>query len=206
LISDLFHVDRDHYFGCVEFWRFNLKTKAFSVGDIVQIKDEDLELVVFAVDENAIGVFPFYEVHDVDDRRWHIEELDWEVVGERPMEINEWYNPAARFDNDEAPVKYGVEFRRMMSKSADIEILRSCPRSDIETGDWILVDDLDQGLICGIVDNALSVDLQVHFYHHKCARSQGQWNAQISIEDVLLVDSTYRHLYKKCESETETSI
>jgi hypothetical protein len=176
------------------------------LGDIVQVKDEDLELVVFAVDENAIGVFPFYDVHDVDDRRWNIEELDWEVVGERPMEINEWYNPAARFDNDEAPVKYGVEFRRMMSKSADIEILKSCPRSDIKTGDWILVDDLDQGLICGIVDNALSVDLQVHFYHHKCARSQGQWNAQISIEDVLLVDSTYRHLYKKCESETEMSI
>jgi len=182
-----------------------LKTKVFSVGDIVQIKDEDIELVVFAVDENEIGIFPFYDVHDVDDRRWNIEEMDWEVVGERPMEINEWYNPAARFDNDEAPVKYGVEFRRMMSKSADIEILRSCPRSDIKTGDWILVDDLDQGLICGIVDNVLSVDLQVHFYHHKCARLQGQWNAQISIEDVLLVDSTYRHSYKKCKSEMETS-
>lgn len=198
-------MDRDHHFGCVEFWRFNLKTKAFSVGDIVQIKDEDIELVVFAVDENEIGIFPFYDVHDVDDRRWNSEEMDWEVVGERPMEITEWYNPAARFDNDEAPVKYGVEFRRMVSRSVEIEILRSCPRSDIETGDWILVDDPDQGLICGIVDKALSVELQVHFHHHKCARSQGQWNGQISFDDVLVVDSTYRHLYKNRKSEMETS-
>ena len=182
-----------------------MKTKAFSVGDIVQIKDEDLEWVVFAVDENTIGIFPFYDVHDVDDRRWNSEEMDWEVVGERPMEIAEWYNPAARFDNEEGPVKYGVKFRRMVSRSVEIEILRSCPRSEIETGDWILVDDLDQGLICGIVDGAHSVELQVHFYHHKCARSQGQWNAQISSDDVLVVDSTYRHLYKKCESENETS-
>ena len=140
-----------------------MKTKAFSVGDIVQIKDEDLEWVVFAVDENTIGIFPFYDVHDVDDRRWNSEEMDWEVVGERPMEIAEWYNPAARFDNEEGPVKYGVKFRRMVSRSVEIEILRSCPRSEIETGDWILVDDLDQGLICGIVDEALSVELKVHF-------------------------------------------
>ena len=171
----------------------------FSVGDIVQIKDEDIELVVFAVDEDAIGVFPFYDVHDVDDRRWNSEEMDWEVVGVRPMEIIEWYNPAARFDNDEAPVKYGVKFRRMVPRSGEIEVLRSCPRSDIKVGDWILVDEPDKGLICGIVDEALSVELKVHFYHHKCARSQGQWNAQISFDDVLVVDSTYRHLYKECE-------
>ena len=182
-----------------------MRRKVFSVGDIVQIKDEDIELVVFAVDEDAIGVFPFYDVHDVDDRRWNSEEMDWEVVGERPMEIIEWYNPATRFDNDEAPVKYGVKFRRMVPRSGEIEVLRSCPRSDIKVGDWILVDEPDKGLICGIVDEALSVELKVHFYHHKCARSQGQWNAQISFDDVLVVDSTYRHLYKECEREAKRS-
>ena len=182
-----------------------MKRKVFSVGDIVQSKDEDIELVVFAVDEDAIGIFPFYDVHDVDDRRWNSEEMDWEVVGERPMEITEWYNPAARFDNDEAPVKYGVEFRRMVPRSVEIETLRSCPRDEIKGGDWILVDDSDKGLVCGIVDEAHSVDLKVQFYHHKCARSQGQWHARISFDDVLVVDSTYRHLYKRCESETQTS-
>ncbi len=205
MVKNLIHVDRDAGSWRVESGRFSLKRKAFSVGDIVQIKDEDIELVVFAVDEDAIGIFPFYDVHDVDDRRWNSEEMDWEVVGERPMEITEWYNPAARFDNDEAPVKYGVEFRRMVPRSVEIETLRSCPRDEIKGGDWILVDDSDKGLVCGIVDEAHSVDLKVQFYHHKCARSQGQWHAQISFDDVLVVDSTYRHLYKRCESETQTS-
>ena len=97
-------------------------------GDIVTVDGEELEFVVFEVREDQVGIFPRYLVEDVDDKIWDESELDWRVIGKRPLHLSEWYNPAARFDNEEATVKYGVTFRQFVDADKVLEILFHVPR------------------------------------------------------------------------------
>ena len=64
-------------------------------GDIVIVEGEELEFVVFEAKEDQVGIFPRYLVEDVDDKIWDESELDWKVIGKRPLQLSEWYNPAA---------------------------------------------------------------------------------------------------------------
>ena len=68
-----------------------MKVDLHKRGDIVSLAGEELEFVVFHVANDQLGVFPRYKVDDVDDRRWNDKELDWEVIGKRPLTLAEWY-------------------------------------------------------------------------------------------------------------------
>ena len=166
-------------------------------GDIVTVEGEELEFVVFEVREDQIGIFPRYFVEDVDDKIWDENELDWTVIGKRPLQLSEWYNPAARFDNEEATVKYGVTFRQFISADKVLEITQ--PAQDLlpEIGQWVLVDDEDQGLICGVVRKVDGTGVHAHFVHHKCAKKTGHWKQVVESSEVLLVDATYQQMYDK---------
>ena len=101
---------------------------------------------MYHVGKDKLGVFPRYKVDDVDDRRWNEKELDWEVIGKRPLTLPEWYNPAARFDNEEAIVKYGVTFRQHVTCDQVLEVIHSVGDAPPEIGDWVLVDEEEHGL------------------------------------------------------------
>ena len=168
-------------------------------GDIVSLEGEELEFVVYHVGKDKLGVFPRYKVDDVDDRRWNEKELDWEVIGKRPLTLPEWYNPAARFDNEEAIVKYGVTFRQQVTCDQVLEVIHSVGDAPPEIGDWVLVDEEEHGLISGVVDGLQGTCLSIHFTHHKCAATTGHWDGDVNSADILLTDSTYRGSYKKCD-------
>ena len=110
-------------------------------GDIVAVDGEELEFVVFEVVENQVGIFQRYRVEDVDDWIWDQSELDWKVIGKRPLQLSEWYNPAARFDNEEATVKYGVTFREFISIEQVLEITEPAQDTSPEMGQWVLIAD-----------------------------------------------------------------
>ena len=167
-------------------------------GDIVNLEGEELEFVVYHVGKDKLGVFPRYKVDDVDDRRWNEKELDWEVIGKRPLTLPEWYNPAARFDNEEAVVKYGVTFRQHVTCDQVLEVIHSVGDAPPEIGDWVLVDEEEHGLISGVVDGVQGASLSIHFTHHKCAATTGHWDADVDSADILLTDSTYRGSYEQC--------
>jgi len=167
-------------------------------GDRVMLQGEEVPFVVFSVGEGEIGVFPFYPVEDVDDKKWNESEMDWEVVGQKPLPLSEWYNPAARFDNDEAVVKYGVAFRQFVSVEKVVEVTQRLGDWTPQIGDWVLVDDNDRGILSGVVDALDGKTLKVHFTHHKCAAASGHWDESISIDDVVLSDTTYQDSYAKC--------
>lgn len=166
-------------------------------GDIVTVEGEELEFVVFEVREDQIGIFPRYFVEDVDDKIWDENELDWTVIGKRPLQLSEWYNPAARFDNEEAIVKYGVTFRQFISTDKVLEITQ--PAEDLlpEIGQWVLVDDEHRGLVCGVVEKLEGTDIHAHFVHHKCAKKTGHWKQVVKSSEVILIDATYQQMYDK---------
>ena len=166
-------------------------------GDIVTVDGEELEFVVFEVGENQVGIFPRYRVEDVDDRIWDQSELDWKVIGKRPLQLSEWYNPAARFDNEEATIKYGVTFRQFISIEQVLEITEPAQDTSPEIGQWVLIDDKNQGLICGVVEKVDGTRIYAHFVHHKCAKKSGHWGQVVEFSEVLLVDSTYQAMYEK---------
>ncbi len=167
-------------------------------GDRVMLQGEEVPFVVFSVGEGEIGVFPFYPVEDVDDKKWNESEMDWEVVGQTPLPLSEWYNPAARFDNDEAVVKYGVAFRQFVSVEKVVEVTQRLGDWTPQIGDWVLVDDNDRGILSGVIDALDGKTLKVHLTHHKCATASCHWDESISIDDVVLSDTTYQDSYAKC--------
>ena len=175
-----------------------MKVDLHKRGDIVSLAGEELEFVVFHVAKDQLGVFPRYKVDDVDDRRWDDKELDWEVIGKRPLTLAEWYNPAARFDNEDAIVKYGVTFRQRITSDQVVEVIHSVRDALPEIGDWVLIDEEERGLISGVVDGSQGDCLSVHFTHHKCAATAGHWDGIVDLADILLTDSTYRGSYEKC--------
>ena len=165
-------------------------------GDIVIVEGEELEFVVFEAKEDQVGIFPRYLVEDVDDKIWDESELDWRVIGKRPLQLSEWYNPAARFDNEEAVVKYGVTFRQFIDTDRVLEIVQ--PSQDLlpEIGQWVLVDDKDRGLVCGVVEKLEGTRIHANFVHHKCAKRTGYWKQVIESAEVLLIDTTYQQMYE----------
>ena len=171
--------------------------------DIVTVDGEELEFVVFEVGENQVGIFPRYRVEDVDDKIWDESELDWKIIGKRPLQLSEWYNPAARFDNEEATVKYVVTFRQFISIEQVLEITEPAQDTSPEIGQWVLIDDKDQGLICGVVEKVFGTRMHAHFVHHKCAKKSGHWGQVVEFSEVLLVDSTYQAIYEKSSALDE---
>ena len=165
-------------------------------GDIVTVDGEELEFVVFEVKEDQVGIFPRYLVEDVDDKIWDESELDWRVIGKRPLHLSEWYNPAARFDNEEAAVKYGVTFRQFVDADKVLEIVQASQGLLPEVGQWVLVDDEDRGLVCGVVEKLEGTRIHAHFVHHKCAKKTGHWKQVIESAEVLLIDTTYQQMYE----------
>lgn len=170
-------------------------------GDWVTLEGEEMEFVVFCLNESEVGVFPRYAVEDVDDKIWNQNELDWEVIGKKPLPLSEWYNPAARFDNEEAIVKYGVTFRQFVPRDQVLEVTCSIKESAPHVGDWALVDDENRGILAGVIESIDGQSVLVHFTHHKCAKASGHWSETVDLNEIILLDSTYRDLYKKCECQ-----
>ncbi len=170
-------------------------------GDRVTLEGEEMEFVVFCVNESEVGVFPRYAVEDVDDKIWNQSELDWEVIGKKPLPLSEWYNPAARFDNEEAIVKYGVTFRQFVPRDQVLEVTRSIKDSAPQVGDWALVDDENRGILAGVIESVDGKSVLVHATQQQCAKATGHWSETVDLTENILVDSTNRDLYIKCECQ-----